>query len=304
MGLKGAAIASTLSQFASFFYLIYSAINQILKYSMKTEKFATSVSVSQNMNNNNNILPRKPSNLPINNNNDNNINNGSTNSYYGNMNSNINSNNNISSKLSNVAILYNYIRIPTFYDITKFAAFSGPLFFVLLAKSFLWSFTTYAASTSGAASLAAHQITINFFLFFAIFGDVMSQLSQTYLPSTIYNMIQSQTNLGIVVSNSDTNKSIDNKSESKLISTDIAVSNNNKDTTNIDTTITTTNKDNTINSMKSLKFTYKHSYNKYHEVFLKTFTKITIIGLYIGVINSIIGYLLQTAGSTVCIDNM
>jgi Na+-driven multidrug efflux pump len=34
----------------------------------------------------------------------------------------------------------------------------------------------------GAVELAAHQISINFFLFFCIFGDVISQISQTYLP--------------------------------------------------------------------------------------------------------------------------
>jgi len=57
------------------------------------------------------------------------------------------------------------------------------LFFVLLTKAFLWSFTTYACSTAGAAPLAAHQIVLNIFCIFAIFGDAVSQMSQTYLPA-------------------------------------------------------------------------------------------------------------------------
>ena len=44
------------------------------------------------------------------------------------------------------------------------------------------SFTTFACSTAGAAPLAAHQIVLNIFCIFAIFGDAVSQMSQTYLP--------------------------------------------------------------------------------------------------------------------------
>lgn len=72
--------------------------------------------------------------------------------------------------------------IPGMADLQTFLSFCGPLFFVLLIKSFLWSFTTYACSTAGAANLAAHQIVLNIFCIFAIFGDAVSQMSQTYLP--------------------------------------------------------------------------------------------------------------------------
>ena len=73
--------------------------------------------------------------------------------------------------------------IPGAADLQTFASFCGPLFFVLLTKAFLWSFTTYACSTAGAAPLAAHQIVLNIFCIFAIFGDAVSQMSQTYLPA-------------------------------------------------------------------------------------------------------------------------
>ena len=83
------------------------------------------------------------------------------------------------------------IFIPSLNDTARFLKFCGPLSFILFAKSFLWSYTTYAISTAGTASLAAHQITINIFLFFVIFGDVTSQMSQTYLPA--YFMIENST---------------------------------------------------------------------------------------------------------------
>lgn len=77
------------------------------------------------------------------------------------------------------------ILVPGIRDITSFLSFCGPLFFVLLMKAFSWSYTTYACSPAGPISLAAHQIVLNLFCIFAIFGDAVSQISQTYLPPYI-----------------------------------------------------------------------------------------------------------------------
>lgn len=80
------------------------------------------------------------------------------------------------------SLLKEKISIPNVGEVKNFLSFCGPLFAVLLVKTFLWTYTTFACSASGAIDLAAHQISINLFLFFCIFGDVVSQLSQTYLP--------------------------------------------------------------------------------------------------------------------------
>jgi Na+-driven multidrug efflux pump len=74
------------------------------------------------------------------------------------------------------------VQFPGFRDLTQYISFCGPLFFVLLMKAFSWSYTTYACSPAGPVSLAAHQIVLNMFCIFAIFGDAVSQISQTYLP--------------------------------------------------------------------------------------------------------------------------
>jgi len=83
---------------------------------------------------------------------------------------------------SALAAVREKVTIPSMKDILSYLQFCGPLFAVLLIKTFLWSYTTFACAAAGAVQLAAHQITINLFLFFCIFGDVVSQLSQTYLP--------------------------------------------------------------------------------------------------------------------------
>jgi hypothetical protein len=75
--------------------------------------------------------------------------------------------------------------VPTRREISEYFSFCGPVFCILLLKTSLWNSTTVAVAPSGAAALAAHQILINFFLYFVIFGDVLSQCSQTYLPALI-----------------------------------------------------------------------------------------------------------------------
>lgn len=78
--------------------------------------------------------------------------------------------------------LKKYVFFPRWKDVVSYLTFCGPLFLILLVKTVLWTYTTFACSSAGAAELAAHQITINFFLFFCIFGDVVSQIAQTYMP--------------------------------------------------------------------------------------------------------------------------
>ena len=74
---------------------------------------------------------------------------------------------------------------PTRQDLKNFLKFAAPLFVVLFVKCFLWSFTTYACAFEGVESLAAHQILLNVFLYFAIFGEVVSSMSQNFLPSYV-----------------------------------------------------------------------------------------------------------------------
>ena len=50
-----------------------------------------------------------------------------------------------------------FINLPNLADIKRLIVFSGPLFFILLVKSFLWSYTTYACSTSGSYHIHHHN---------------------------------------------------------------------------------------------------------------------------------------------------
>eukprot|EP01041_Mallomonas_annulata_P009625 gene9625-20008_t len=83
------------------------------------------------------------------------------------------------------AAVKKYFAMPTLKDLIKFVSFAGPIFFVLLSKEVLWIYATVCASVAGTASIAAHQVVINLFVFFCIFGDAVSQTSQTYLPGML-----------------------------------------------------------------------------------------------------------------------
>jgi len=84
--------------------------------------------------------------------------------------------------------LLGYIRFPSMRNMKSYLTFCGPYFLILLMRTVLWTFTFFACSSAGVVELAAHQITINIFLFFCIFGEVTSQISQTYLPLFLSNV--------------------------------------------------------------------------------------------------------------------
>lgn len=91
--------------------------------------------------------------------------------------------------------LFKMIKVPKKEDVQRFLGFCGPLFIIITIKSILWSSTTYALSTGGVIPLAAHQISLNLFLFFLFFGDVASQISQNYLPYfLLFNKTKTPTN--------------------------------------------------------------------------------------------------------------
>ena len=154
-GIAGAAWATTLSQIGSALYLLAASVQRSMK-ATDTNPVASSSSMIENnaisaeaeeVDSTDDIVPDKKE-----------------------------------EKVASTQSMASLIQLPGFRDIIQYISFCGPLFFVLLMKAFSWSYTTYACSPAGPVSLAAHQIVLNMFCIFAIFGDAVSQISQTYLP--------------------------------------------------------------------------------------------------------------------------
>ena len=63
---------------------------------------------------------------------------------------------------------------------------SGPLFFVIVAKVACYGAMTLRCTNFGVLPLAAHNIMMRVFFFYATFGDALSQTAQSFLPLTLY----------------------------------------------------------------------------------------------------------------------
>jgi Na+-driven multidrug efflux pump len=62
--------------------------------------------------------------------------------------------------LAILSIMKSYFVLPSYTELWSYLHFSSSLFIILLIKTFLWTFTTYASSVSGIVALAAHQVMI------------------------------------------------------------------------------------------------------------------------------------------------
>jgi Na+-driven multidrug efflux pump len=75
--------------------------------------------------------------------------------------------------------------LPSKEEIRSLIAFAGPMFFVNISKLLCYCQMTLAATRLGISSLAAHNVLLRLYFFFATGGDAFSQLSQCFLPSLL-----------------------------------------------------------------------------------------------------------------------
>lgn len=74
---------------------------------------------------------------------------------------------------------------PRWQELQEMLSMCFPIFGVLIVKTVLWTLATFATSSRGPIDLATHQIVINFFLFFCIYGDVIEQIVQSFATYTL-----------------------------------------------------------------------------------------------------------------------
>lgn len=77
------------------------------------------------------------------------------------------------------------IRMPTRAEVGELMEFTGPLLAITLTRLAGFIVMQRSAMKLGVAPLAAYQLCVNLLLFFLLFGEPLSQLSQTKLPSLI-----------------------------------------------------------------------------------------------------------------------
>ena len=77
------------------------------------------------------------------------------------------------------------IRLPTKKELVSLTEFTGPLFAITITRLIGFVSMQRAAMSLGVKQTAAYQLCINLIIFFLLFGEPLSQLSQTQLPALI-----------------------------------------------------------------------------------------------------------------------
>lgn len=77
------------------------------------------------------------------------------------------------------------VRLPTREELISLTEFTGPLLAITITRLIGFVSMQRAAMALGVKELAAYQLSINLVIFFLLFGEPLSQLSQTQLPALI-----------------------------------------------------------------------------------------------------------------------
>lgn len=85
------------------------------------------------------------------------------------------------------------ISIPKWHELKELFDYVGPLFVIVISRLIGFLSMQRAAMRCGVQSLAAYQICVNCLIFFLLFGEPLSQLHQTKLPSLIDSNDKSST---------------------------------------------------------------------------------------------------------------
>lgn len=75
-----------------------------------------------------------------------------------------------------------FIGFPDPKSLLTLVRMAGPIFFCILGKIICYSAMSVRAADFGVTALAAHNVMMRVFFFYATFGDSVSQASQTFLP--------------------------------------------------------------------------------------------------------------------------
>ena len=78
------------------------------------------------------------------------------------------------------------ISLPQRAEFVSICKLAGPIFIVMLLKVACYTAMTLRSADFGVEKMAAHNVLLRVFFFFAVFGDAFNQAAQTFLPGVLY----------------------------------------------------------------------------------------------------------------------
>lgn len=86
------------------------------------------------------------------------------------------------------------LKLPTKDELKELSSYGGVLILITITRLIGFLSMQQAASALGVKQLAAYQLSINIMMFFLLFGEPLSQLSQTKLPFLLDSYSSSRSN--------------------------------------------------------------------------------------------------------------
>ncbi|XP_042412163.1 protein DETOXIFICATION 46, chloroplastic-like isoform X2 [Zingiber officinale] len=81
--------------------------------------------------------------------------------------------------------------IPSLGELLQILAIAAPVFITMTSKVAFYSLITYSATSMGTITLAAHQVMVNVFCMFTVWGEPLSQTAQSFMPELIHGVNRS-----------------------------------------------------------------------------------------------------------------
>ncbi|XP_076905758.1 protein DETOXIFICATION 46, chloroplastic-like [Bidens hawaiensis] len=78
------------------------------------------------------------------------------------------------------------IAAPTANELLQIFQLAAPVFMMMMSKVAFYSLLIYFATSMGTHTVAAHQVLVQVYTMFTVFGEPLSQTAQSFMPELIY----------------------------------------------------------------------------------------------------------------------
>lgn len=80
------------------------------------------------------------------------------------------------------------LSVPSFDEVLQIFTLAAPVFLTMMSKVAFYSLLVYYATSMGTNTAAAHQVMLQLFSIFAVWGEPLSQTAQSFMPELLYGV--------------------------------------------------------------------------------------------------------------------
>ncbi|KAH0643324.1 hypothetical protein KY290_034934 [Solanum tuberosum] len=80
------------------------------------------------------------------------------------------------------------VSVPSFDEVLQIFTLAAPVFLTMMSKVAFYSLLVYYATSMGTHTAAAHQVMLQLFCIFAVWGEPLSQTAQSFMPELLYGV--------------------------------------------------------------------------------------------------------------------